>query len=85
MAASLNIFYDLSLVDPAQFKDLTGSFVSILKQVIEHRLPREFDYHKVGFRAPRRLRSTTDDGYDPGARPLVANQADEDPSPVGSG
>eukprot|EP00045_Choanoeca_perplexa_P016505 m.223991 g.223991 ORF g.223991 m.223991 type:complete len:1020 (+) comp17278_c1_seq1:63-3122(+) len=47
MAASLNIFYDLSLEDPAQFKDLTSSFVSILKQVIEHRLPREFDYHKV--------------------------------------
>eukprot|EP00730_Choanoeca_flexa_P017685 TRINITY_DN8548_c0_g3_i3.p1 TRINITY_DN8548_c0_g3~~TRINITY_DN8548_c0_g3_i3.p1 ORF type:complete len:1290 (+),score=355.63 TRINITY_DN8548_c0_g3_i3:32-3871(+) len=47
MAASLNIFYDLALEDAAQFKDLTSSFVSILKQIIEHRLPRDFDYHKV--------------------------------------
>lgn len=47
MAASLNLFYDMSLEDPSKFKDLAPSFVSILKQIIEHRLPREFDYHKV--------------------------------------
>ena len=47
MAASLNIFYDMCLEDPLQFKDLAASFVSILKQIIEHRLPRDFDYHKV--------------------------------------
>ena len=51
MAASLNIFYDLALKDSSQFKDLTASFVSILKQIIEHRLPRDFDYHKVGLAA----------------------------------
>lgn len=47
MCASLNLLYDMALADPAAFKDLTSSFVSILKQIIEHRLVREFDYHKV--------------------------------------
>ena len=29
------------------YKDLVPTFVSILKQVIERRLPKDFDYHKV--------------------------------------
>jgi hypothetical protein len=33
MAASLNIFYDMSVAAPAQFKDLAPTFVNILKQV----------------------------------------------------
>eukprot|EP00051_Salpingoeca_urceolata_P028400 m.486657 g.486657 ORF g.486657 m.486657 type:complete len:1260 (-) comp24542_c0_seq1:51-3830(-) len=47
MAASLNLFHDMSLTDPTRFKDLTPSFVSILKQLVEQRLPRDFDYHRV--------------------------------------
>ena len=47
MAATLNIFHDMSLANPSTFKDLTPSFVNILKQVIEGRLPRDFEYHKV--------------------------------------
>ena len=47
MAASLNIFHDMSIANPATFKDLTSSFVNILKQVIEGRLPRDFEYHKI--------------------------------------
>mmetsp|Transcript_23757 Transcript_23757/g.62092 ORF Transcript_23757/g.62092 Transcript_23757/m.62092 type:complete len:1254 (+) Transcript_23757:47-3808(+) len=47
MAASLNIFYDMARKDATPFKDLVPSFVSILKQIIERRLPRDFDYHKV--------------------------------------
>jgi len=47
MGATLNIFYDLALSDPASQRDLLPSFLSILKQVMEHRLSREYDYHRV--------------------------------------
>jgi AP-4 complex subunit epsilon-1 len=47
MGASLHLFYELSKVDTAGYKDLVSSFVSILKQITEHRLPREFDYHRT--------------------------------------
>ena len=47
MAASLNLFFDMIVDDPMQCKDLVPSFVSVLKQVIERRLPKDFDYHKV--------------------------------------
>eukprot|EP00744_Colponema_vietnamica_P007688 GILI01011040.1.p1 GENE.GILI01011040.1~~GILI01011040.1.p1 ORF type:complete len:955 (+),score=292.91 GILI01011040.1:24-2867(+) len=47
MGASLQLLYDVCLADPAAQIDLLPSFISILKQIIEHRLPRDFDYHRV--------------------------------------
>lgn len=47
MGASLCLLHDLALASPTDYKDLVPSFVSILKQITEHRLPREFDYHRI--------------------------------------
>ena len=47
MGASLHILYSMAKNNPASYKDLVPSFVSILKQVIDHRLPKEFDYHRM--------------------------------------
>lgn len=47
MAASLNYFLEEVKKRPADFKDLVNSFLVILKQVIDHRLPRDFDYHRM--------------------------------------
>lgn len=47
MGASLHILYEVAKANPAGSKDLVPSFVSILKQITEHRLPRDFDYHRM--------------------------------------
>ncbi len=47
MAASLNVLHDMAAVNPSGFKDLAPTFVNILKQVIEARLSRDFEYHKA--------------------------------------
>jgi AP-4 complex subunit epsilon-1 len=50
MAATLNYFLDVVKKYPEKYKDLVSPLIVILKQVIEHKLPREFDYHR--FPAP---------------------------------
>ena len=47
MGATLPLFHAMIQDDVMQFKDLVPSFVSILKQITEHRLPRDFDYHRI--------------------------------------
>ena len=47
MGATLPLFADMAKDQPQQFKDLVPSFVSILKQLTDHRLPREYDYHRI--------------------------------------
>jgi len=47
MGAALCLLHDMARVDPASQSDLVDQYVSILKQITEHRLPREFDHHRM--------------------------------------
>ncbi|XP_057830971.2 AP-4 complex subunit epsilon [Cryptomeria japonica] len=47
MGASLCALYDLITADANSYKDLATSFVNILKQVAEHKLPKGYDYHRT--------------------------------------
>ncbi|KAI5077093.1 hypothetical protein GOP47_0006917 [Adiantum capillus-veneris] len=47
MSACLCALFDLIVTDVHSYKDLTSSFVSILKQVVEHRLPKPYNYHSA--------------------------------------
>ncbi|KAJ4845832.1 hypothetical protein Tsubulata_015048 [Turnera subulata] len=47
MGATLCPLFDLIAVDVTSYKDLVISFVSILKQVAERRLPKTYDYHQM--------------------------------------
>uniref|UniRef100_A0A6J0TDY9 AP-4 complex subunit epsilon-1 isoform X1 n=3 Tax=Pogona vitticeps TaxID=103695 RepID=A0A6J0TDY9_9SAUR len=47
MAASLHIYLQMVKENSSGYKDLTGSFVAILKQVVGGKLPVDFNYHSV--------------------------------------
>ena len=47
MACALNYFVDEVKKNPQNYKDLVNHFVVILKQIIDHRLPRDYDYHRI--------------------------------------
>ncbi len=50
MAATLNYYLEVTRKHSENYKDLVSSFTVILKQIIEHKLPRDYDYHR--FPAP---------------------------------
>lgn len=47
MGATLCPLFDLITADADKYKDLVISFVNILKQVAERRLPKSYDYHQM--------------------------------------
>ncbi|CAG9463020.1 unnamed protein product [Pedinophyceae sp. YPF-701] len=47
MAAALNALHDAALADAGALRPLVPSFVSVLKQVIEGRLPKHTEYRKM--------------------------------------
>lgn len=47
MSAAVVLIDDLARDDPSIAKDLVNSVVSIQKQVIESKLPRDYDYHRM--------------------------------------
>eukprot|EP00547_Thalassionema_nitzschioides_P003301 CAMPEP_0194223520 /NCGR_PEP_ID=MMETSP0156-20130528/35324_1 /TAXON_ID=33649 /ORGANISM="Thalassionema nitzschioides, Strain L26-B" /LENGTH=1069 /DNA_ID=CAMNT_0038954705 /DNA_START=45 /DNA_END=3254 /DNA_ORIENTATION=+ len=47
MGACLNCIEGLAYQDTTSLKDLIPSLTSILKQILEHRLPQEYEYHRV--------------------------------------
>ncbi|XP_016324404.1 AP-4 complex subunit epsilon-1 [Sinocyclocheilus anshuiensis] len=47
MTSSLHIYLQLIRESPDSYKDMTGSFVTILKQVVGGKLPLDFNYHSV--------------------------------------
>lgn len=47
MGATLCPLFDLITIDVNAFKDLVISFVNILKQVAERKLPKSYDYHQM--------------------------------------
>lgn len=47
MAVGLNPILNLALADPDSYRDLLPSLVHILRQIIDHKLPRDFDYHRM--------------------------------------
>ena len=46
MAATLPFYKEMALKCPENMKELVNPFIVILKQVIENKLPKEFNYHR---------------------------------------
>ena len=47
MLAGLSVVAQLAKADPLPWKKYTHKFVEIFEMVMDHKLPKEYDYHKV--------------------------------------
>lgn len=47
MGGSLPLLHSMATSNPSAFRDLVPSLVNIVKQITDHRLPREYDYHRM--------------------------------------
>jgi AP-4 complex subunit epsilon-1 len=47
MSAAVCALFDLVTADAQAYKNFTTSFMSILKQIAEHQLPKLYDYHRT--------------------------------------
>ena len=47
MASSLPLILEMAHANVLAWRDLVPHLVSILKQIVEHRLPKDFDYHRI--------------------------------------
>ncbi|CBZ52097.1 adaptin N terminal region domain-containing protein [Neospora caninum Liverpool] len=47
MAVSLHVIHRLAAKNVAAWRDLVSSLVSILKQIIDRKLPKDYEYHRV--------------------------------------
>lgn len=47
MAVGLNPIWEIAQADPQSCRDLVPSLIAIQRQILDHKLPRDFDYHRM--------------------------------------
>ena len=47
VSAGLCALFEIILVDARPYKTMATKFVNILKQVVENRFPKPYDYHRT--------------------------------------
>lgn len=47
MFAGLSMIYSIVISNPHQNKELTKRLAEILKDILDHKYPKEYDYHRI--------------------------------------